>query len=568
MEIQGLNHKSGKNPRGTAGAGKNILMKIKKKPVIDLIEWKKLQEHRKIIDKQPLPELFQLDPERGGRFRAEACGILLDYSKNRITSDTMKLLFSLAEAVDLRSEIEAMFTGEKINNTENRAVLHTALRSPSDDPLLVDGKDIRPGIRQVLGQMKECSRRIREGEWLGYTGKPVKRVINIGIGGSDLGPAMACQALRPYAEADLEFFFVSNIDGTHLAESLKGADPETTLFIVASKTFTTLETMTNAMSAREWLVESLGSSEAVRRHFIALSTSSAKVREFGISPENIFGFWDWVGGRYSLPSAIGLSLMIAVGPACFQEMLDGYCAMDNHFRSADFESNLPVIMGLLGVWYNNFFGSESHAILPYDQYLARFPAYLQQADMESNGKSVTRDGQTVEWETGPVIWGEPGTNGQHAFYQLLHQGTKMVPADFIGFARSQNPMGDHHRKLMANFFAQTEALAFGKSSSEVRKEGIPEDLVPHKVFAGNRPTNTILARELDPRTLGSLIALYEHKIFVQGIIWGINSFDQMGVELGKVLAKKILPELDPEQALSLDHDSSTNNLISWFRENC
>ncbi len=543
-------------------------MKIKKKLVIDLIEWKKLQEHREIIDQQPLPELFRNDPERGGRFRAEACGILLDYSKNRITSDTMKLLFSLAGAVDLRSEIEAMFTGEKINNTENRAVLHTALRSGSDDPVLVDGADVKPAIRQVLDRMKECSLRIRTGKWKGFTGKPVKRVINIGIGGSDLGPAMACQALRPYAEADLEFFFVSNIDGTHLAESLKGADPETTLFIVASKTFTTLETMTNAMSAREWLIDSLGSSEAVRQHFIALSTSSAKVQEFGISPENIFGFWDWVGGRYSLPSAIGLSLMIAVGPAKFQEMLDGYCAMDNHFRTADFASNLPVIMGLLGVWYNNFFGAESHAILPYDQYLARFPAYLQQADMESNGKSVTRDGHPVDWETGPVIWGEPGTNGQHAFYQLLHQGTKMVPADFIGFARSQNPMGDHHRKLMANFFAQTEALAFGKSASEVRKEGVPEDLVPHKVFAGNRPTNTILARELDPHTLGSLIALYEHKIFVQGIIWGINSFDQMGVELGKVLAKKILPELDPGQELSQDHDSSTNNLISWYRENC
>ncbi len=543
-------------------------MKIKKKLVIDLIEWKKLLEHREVIDQQPLQELFRNDPERGVRFRAEACGILLDYSKNRITSDTMKLLFSLAGAVDLRQQIEDMFTGRKINNTEGRAVLHTALRSCSDDPLLVDGEDIRPGIRQVLEKMKECSRRIRKGEWKGFTGKPVKRIINIGIGGSDLGPAMACQALRPYAEADLEFFFVSNIDGTHLAESLKEADPETTLFIVASKTFTTLETMTNAMSAREWLIDSLGSSEAVRQHFIALSTSAAKVQEFGISPENIFGFWDWVGGRYSLPSAIGLSLMIAVGPANFQELLDGYCAMDNHFRTAGFESNLPVILGLLGVWYNNFFGAESHAILPYDQNLARFPAYLQQADMESNGKSVTRDGHPVEWETGPVIWGEPGTNGQHAFYQLLHQGTKMVPADFIGFARSQNPMGDHHRKLMANFFAQTEALAFGKSASEVRREGVPEDLVPHKVFAGNRPTNSILARELDPHTLGSLIALYEHKIFVQGIIWGINSFDQMGVELGKVLAKKILPELDPGQELSRDHDSSTNNLISWFRENC
>jgi glucose-6-phosphate isomerase len=534
---------------------------------VDLPEWKQLQEHQEKIGKEHMLDLFSRDPERGSRFKAEACGLVLDYSKNRITADTMVLLFSLARAVDLGRRIEDMFTGRKINNTEGRAVLHTALRSSSDDPVLVDGTDVKPVIRQVLDRMKASSLRIRNGEWLGFTGKPVRRVINIGIGGSDLGPAMACQALRPYASENLEFFFVSNIDGTNLAESLRGADPETTLFIVASKTFTTLETMTNANSAREWLTDSLGSSKAVSRHFIALSTNAERVEEFGISRENVFGFWDWVGGRYSLPSAIGLSLMIAVGPENFQKMLDGYYSMDTHFRNTDFESNLPVIMGLLGVWYNNFFGASSHAVLPYDQYLARFPAYLQQADMESNGKSVTRDGQPVEWETGPVIWGEPGTNGQHAFYQLLHQGTKMIPADFIGFAKSQNPRGDHHRKLMANFFAQTEALAFGKSASEVRREGVPRELVPHKVFAGNRPTNTILARELDPRTLGSLIALYEHKIFVQGIIWGINSFDQMGVELGKVLANRILPELEPGEESSLNHDSSTNNLISWFKEN-
>lgn len=543
-------------------------MNIKKKRVVDLIEWKKLRKHHEAVEKQHLQDLFRQDGERGSRFSVEACGILLDYSKNRITADTMELLFSLARAVDLRSEIEAMFTGMKINNTEDRAVLHTALRCAGDNPVLVDGMDVKPGIRRVLEKMEGCSKRIRNGEWKGFTGKSVRRIINIGIGGSDLGPAMACQALRPYANADLEFFFVSNIDGTHLAEALRDADPETTLFIVASKTFTTLETMTNALSAREWLIETLGSREAIRQHFIALSTSSDKVQEFGISPENIFGFWDWVGGRYSLPSAIGLSLMISVGPENFQELLDGYASMDTHFRNADFENNLPVILGLLGVWYNNFFGTESCAVLPYDQYLARFPAYLQQADMESNGKSVTRDGEPVDWQTGPVIWGEPGTNGQHAFYQLLHQGTKLVPADFIGFARSQNPKGDHHVKLMANLFAQTEALAFGKSAPEVRAEGVPEDLVPHKVFAGNRPTNTILARELDPRTMGSLISLYEHKIFVQGVIWGINSFDQMGVELGKVLAKRILPELDPAREFSRNHDSATNNLIIWFRENC
>lgn len=544
------------------------MKKNDKRGVIGLDEWRALEKHYQAVRSLHLKEMFAADPGRGENFCAEACGILLDYSKNRITAETMGLLFSLARAVDLKGGIESMFTGEKINLTENRAVLHTALRNESGLPVMVEGKDVMPEIRRILEKMRICSERIRSGEWKGYSGKPVRRIINIGIGGSDLGPAMACLALRPFVNSGLEFFFVSNIDGTHLAEALRGADPETTLFIVASKTFTTLETMTNAMSAREWLTGSLGSNEAVSRHFIALSTSAGKVEEFGISPDNMFGFWDWVGGRYSMPSAIGLSLMIAVGPDNFQEMLHGYFLMDDHFRKSDFEVNLPVILALLGIWYNNFFGSESHAILPYDQYLSRFPAYLQQADMESNGKSVTSEGLPVKWQTGPIIWGEPGTNGQHAFYQLLHQGTKLIPADFIGFARSQNPRGDHHRKLMANFFAQTEALAFGKTASEVKQEGIPDELVPHKVFPGNRPTNTIVARELNPCTLGSLIALYEHKIFVQGYVWGINSFDQMGVELGKVLAGRILPELDPGRECTGHHDSSTNNLINWYRGNC
>jgi len=532
-----------------------------------LAEWQQLADHYQEIKDLHIRDLFAVDPSRGTRLSLEACGLLLDYSKNRITDETMGLLVSMAEASGLKAAVEAMFSGERINITENRAVLHTALRNRTGEPVIVDGKDVMPGIFEVLGRMEDCAERIRSGAWKGYTGKPVTRIVNIGIGGSDLGPAMACQGLHPFVHSGLEFHFVSNIDGTHLAGALEGADPETTLFIVASKTFTTLETMTNASSARDWLVSSLGNQGAVREHFIALSTNLEKVSAFGISPDNMFGFWDWVGGRYSMPSAIGLSLMIAIGPGNFYEMLDGYGAMDRHFREADFNENLPVILALLGIWYNNFFEFESHAILPYDQNLSRFPAYLQQADMESNGKSVTRDGERVQWQTGPIIWGEAGTNGQHAFYQLLHQGTKLVPADFIGFARSRNPLGDHHSKLMANLFAQTEALAFGKTASEVRSEGIAEGLVPHKVFKGNRPTNTILATELTPGVLGSLIALYEHKVFVQGHIWGINSFDQMGVELGKVLAGKILPELDTDRDPQLAHDSSTNNLISWFRRN-
>lgn len=534
---------------------------------IKLTEWQSLEDHYEEVKDLHLRDIFAADPSRGTRLSLEACGLMLDYSKNRITEKTLRLLVSLAEASGLKAAIEDMFSGARINITEKRAVLHTALRNRTGEPVLVDGEDVMPGIYEVLGRMESCAERIRSGDWKGYTGKPLKRIVNIGIGGSDLGPAMACQALHPFTAPGMEFYFVSNIDGAHLAGALEGADPETTLFIVASKTFTTLETMTNASSARDWLVSSLGDESAVREHFIALSTNGEKVNEFGINPDNMFGFWDWVGGRYSMPSAIGLSLMIAIGPRNFFDMLDGYNLMDRHFREADFGENLPVILALLGIWYNNFFGFESYAILPYDQNLARFPAYLQQADMESNGKSVTKDGKRVQWQTGPVIWGEPGTNGQHAFYQLLHQGTKTVPADFIGFARPDKALGDHHTKLMANLFAQTEALAFGKTAAEVRGEGIPEELAPHKVFPGNRPTNTILAPELTPSTLGSLIALYEHKIFVQGHIWGINSFDQMGVELGKVLAGRILPELDTERDSELSHDSSTNNLIRWFRRN-
>jgi glucose-6-phosphate isomerase len=496
----------------------------------------------------------------------EDCGLLLDYSKNRVTAESMELLRALAEGAGLKDAIERMFTGRKINTTEGRAVLHTALRNRSDDPVLVDGRDVMPGIRRVLEKMAAFSNKVRSSQWTGHTGKPIRNIINIGIGGSDLGPVMACEALKPYADRRLTVRFVSNVDGTHLAEATRELDPAETLFIVASKTFTTQETMTNARSARAWLLKGLGDESAVGKHFVALSTNGREVAEFGIDADaNMFEFWDFVGGRYSLPSAIGTSLMIAIGPENFFRMLDGYHAMDRHFRTAPFERNMPVVLGLLGVWYNNFFDAGSHAILPYDQYLSRFAAYFQQGDMESNGKSTTIDGQPVEWQTGPVIWGEPGTNGQHAFYQLLHQGTKLIPADFIGFARSHNPLGDHHAKLMANFFAQTEALAFGKTAEEVRAEGVPAELIPHKTFEGNRPTNTILAEVLDPETLGKLIALYEHKIFVQGVIWQINSFDQWGVELGKMLAQRILPELEAEKEPELGHDSSTNRLIAWFR---
>ncbi|MEW6354777.1 MAG: glucose-6-phosphate isomerase [Planctomycetota bacterium] len=528
-------------------------------------EWKALCEHKNEMESLHLRDLFRNDPKRAETFTIEDCGILLDYSKNRITAATMAKLIALAEAVGLQNAIERMFTGEKINVTEDRAVLHIALRNRFGDPIYMDGKDVMPEVRAVLDKMAAFASKIRTGEWTGHTGKRIRNIVNIGIGGSDLGPVMAYEALKPYADRSLTVRFVSNIDGTHLAEATRDLDPAETIFIVASKTFTTQETMTNAHSARDWLLAALSDKAAVARHFVALSTNKKGVEEFGIDAANMFEFWDWVGGRYSLPSAIGLSLMVAIGPENFFRMLDGYHAMDRHFRAAPFERNMPVVLALLGVWYNNFFGAESHAILPYDQYLHRFAAYFQQGDMESNGKSTQLDGSPTAWQTGPIVWGEPGTNGQHAFYQLLHQGTKLVPCDFIAFAKSHNPIGDHHAKLIANVFAQTEALAFGKTEEEVRAEGVPDGLVPHKVFAGNRPTNTILAEVLDPETLGKLIALYEHKIFVQGIIWNVNSFDQMGVELGKLLAKRILPEVESKAEPKLMHDSSTNHLIRWFR---
>ncbi len=534
---------------------------------IKLPQWHALREHQTAVSNLHLRDLFRDDPDRAAAMSIEDCGLLLDYSKNRITAETMRLLLALAESAGLPEAIRRMFGGEKINVTEGRAVLHTALRNRSGEPVMVDGKDVMPGVRAVLDRMAAFSSALRSGQWKGHTGKPIRNVINIGIGGSDLGPAMAYEALKPFSDRRLTVRFVSNVDATHLVEATGELDPAETLFVVASKTFTTQETMTNAHSARAWLLDALKDDQAVAKHFVALSTNRRGVTEFGIDAKaNMFEFWDWVGGRYSLPSAIGLPLMIAIGPENFLRMLDGYHAMDRHFRTTPFDRNMPVILGLLGIWYNNFFGAASHAILPYDQYLSRFAAYFQQGDMESNGKSTTTDGSPVQWQTGPVIWGEPGTNGQHAFYQLLHQGTRLIPADFIGFARSHNPLGDHHDKLMANFFAQTEALALGKTRQQVETEGTAAELVPHKVFQGNRPTNTIMAESLDPETLGKLIALYEHKIFVQGVIWGINSFDQWGVELGKVLAQRILPELQAEDAGEPAHDSSTNRLIQWFRK--
>lgn len=540
-------------------------------------QWKTLEQLAADFQTVSLRDLFAQDPARASRMTLDACGIHLDYSKNRVNEEVMNTLFDLARAAGVPAGIEKMFTGEKINITENRAVLHVALRNRSNTPIFVDGVNVMDGVNRVLAKMADFANQVRSGCWKGYSGKTIKNVINIGIGGSDLGPVMAYEALKPYARRDLTVRFVSNIDGTHLAEATRDLDPAETLFIIASKTFTTLETMTNAMTARKWVLDGMkanapdaADASIVACHFVALSTNAEKVAEFGIDTNNMFEFWNWVGGRYSMPSAIGLALMVAIGPENFFAMLDGYHAMDNHFRTAPFEKNIPVILALLGVWYNNFFGAASHAILPYDQYLSRFAAYFQQGDMESNGKSVTLDGEKVRWQTGPIIWGEPGTNGQHAFYQLLHQGTKLVPADFIAFAKSQNPIGctpnEHHLKLMANVFAQTEALAFGKTEAEVRAEGVAENLVPHKIFEGNRPTNSILAEKLTPEILGSLIAMYEHKIFVQGLIWNINSYDQWGVELGKVLAKRILNELEDKNA-ELQHDSSTNALIEWFRKN-
>jgi len=529
--------------------------------------WKALESHHQEVSKRHLRELFAEDPQRGERMALEAVGLYFDYSKNRITDETLKLLFRLAEESGLPDRIEAMFSGEKINRTENRAVLHTALRAPRDASIVVDGENVVPKIHAVLDKMAHFSDRVRNGEWTGYTGKRIRNVVNIGIGGSDLGPVMAYEALRSYTDRSMTFRFVSNVDGTDFAEAVRDLDTAETLFIVSSKTFTTLETMTNAHSARAWSLAGLGGDEAsVAKHFVAVSTNAKEVSKFGIDTANMFEFWDWVGGRYSMDSAIGLSTMIAIGPSNFNDLLSGFHQMDEHFRTAPLERNLPVLMGLLSVWYNNFFGSQTVAVLPYEQYLKRFPAYLQQLTMESNGKHVTLDGTEVSYQTGPIYWGEPGTNGQHSFYQLIHQGTKLIPCDFIAFAKSLNPLGRHHDMLLANVFAQTEALAFGKSAEQVKTEGTPDWLVPHRVFEGNRPSNTILADKLTPETLGKLVALYEHSVFTQGVIWNIDSFDQWGVELGKVLAQRIIPELESGAEPRLNHDSSTNNLIRLYRQ--
>ena len=512
-------------------------------------------------------DLFAEDPGRGERMTAEAVGLLLDYSKNRITDKTLKLLIRLAEDAGLESRIQAMFSGEKINLTENRAVLHVALRAPRHASILVDGKNVVPEVHAVLDKMADFSERVRSRQWKGHTGKPIRNIINIGIGGSDLGPVMAYEALKHYSDRELTFRFVSNVDGTDFAEAVRDLDPAETLFIVSSKTFTTLETMTNAHTARAWSLGGLGGDEmSVAKHFVAVSTNEAQVKKFGIDTANMFGFWDWVGGRYSMDSAIGLSTMLAIGPDIFRAMLDGFHQMDEHFRTTPFERNLPVLMGLLSIWYNDFFGAQTVAVLPYEQYLKRFPAYLQQLTMESNGKHVTLDGTEVSYATGPIYWGEPGTNGQHSFYQLIHQGTRLIPCDFIAFAQALNPLGRHHDMLLANVFAQSEALAFGKTAEQVKAEGTPHWLVPHRTFEGNRPSNTILVERLTPEVLGKLVALYEHSVFTQGTIWRINSFDQWGVELGKVLAQRIIPELESPQEPSLGHDTSTNNLIRRYRE--
>jgi glucose-6-phosphate isomerase len=538
-----------------------------KKPARKRTPWTALDSHYKKVSKLHLRDLFAEDPMRGERMVVEAVGFYLDYSKNRITDETLKLLFKLAKYAGLQERIEAMFRGDKINVTENRAVLHIALRAPRDASILVDGKNVVPEVHAVLDRMADFSERVRSGAWQGHTGKRIRNVINIGIGGSDLGPVMAYEALKYYSDRALTFRFVSNVDGTDFAEAVRDLDPAETLFIVSSKTFTTLETMTNAQTARSWSLAGLGGDEkAVARHFVAVSTNAAEVTKFGIDTANMFGFWDWVGGRYSMDSAIGLSTMIAVGPENFRAMLGGFHQMDEHFRSTPFERNLPVIMGLIALWNNDFLGAETVAVLPYEQYLKRFPAYLQQLTMESNGKHVTIEGNPVTRETGPVYWGEPGTNGQHSFYQLIHQGTRLIPCDFIAFAKALNPVGRHHDMLLANVFAQTEALAFGKTPEQVKAEGTPDWLVPHRVFEGNRPSNTILADRLTPEVLGKLVALYEHCVFTQGVIWNIDSFDQWGVELGKVLAQRIIPELESKTDPELHHDSSTNRLIRTYRK--
>lgn len=528
--------------------------------------WKALADHYKLIGNLHLRQLFDDDPHRGERYAAETAGIYLDYSKNRITHQTMRLLMDLAEECGLRQRVAAMFRGESINVTEKRAVLHVALRAPENEGITVDGIDVVPEVHETLARMSDFSHRVRNGDWRGHTGKKIRNVINIGIGGSDLGPLMAYEALRHYSRRDLTFRFVSNVDATDFREATHDLDPEETLFIICSKTFTTVETLANAHAAREWLLDHLADESAVRRHFVAVSTNAEGVGEFGIDTANMFGMWDWVGGRYSMESAIGLSTMIAIGPEHFRDMLAGFRAMDEHFRSAPFERNLPVILGMLTVWNVNFFNARTVAVLPYEQYLWRFPAYLQQLAMESNGKHVALDGTRVAYQTGPIYWGEAGTNGQHSFYQLIHQGTQLVPCDFIGFCQTLNPAGNHHELLMSNLFAQTEALAFGKTENEVERDGTPEWLGPFRAFEGNRPTNTLLIERLTPATLGSLVALYEHSVFTQGVIWGIDSFDQWGVELGKGLAAQVLPELEDVAEPPLAHDSSTNALIRRYRQ--
>ncbi len=539
---------------------------VKLQPLTQRAAWKALETHHDKIKSTPLRSLFADDPQRADRFQIEAAGLLLDYSKNRITDETRKLLLQLAQESGLRERIDAMFRGEKINITEKRAVLHVALRAPKGESILVDGLDVVPPVHAVLDKMAAFSNRVRSGEWKGHTGKRIRNVINIGIGGSDLGPVMAYEALKYYSDRSMVFRFVSNVDGTDFAEAVIDLDPAETLFIISSKTFTTLETMTNAHTARDWAIRGLKDESSIAKHFVAVSTNDVEVKKFGIDTANMFEFWDWVGGRYSMDSAIGLSTMLAIGPDNFRAMLSGFHQMDEHFRTAPFESNLPVILGLLTVWYTDFFDAQTMAVLPYEQYLKRFPAYLQQLTMESNGKHVTLDGEHVTYDTGPIYWGEPGTNGQHSFYQLIHQGTRLIPCDFIGFYKTLNPLGRHHDMLLANVFAQAEALAFGKTAEQVKAEGTPDWLVPHRVFEGNRPSNVIMADKLTPETLGKLIALYEHSVFTQGTIWHIDSFDQWGVELGKVLAQHIIAEIEAPTEPALQHDASTTNLIRRYRK--
>ena len=536
-------------------------------PLTERKAWKALQSHYSLVRDLHLRQLFADDPKRGERLTVDALGLFLDYSKNRVTDETLGLLLQLAEESGLRDRIDAMFRGDKINITENRAVLHVALRAPRGSSIMLDGENVVPGVHAVLDKMTAFSNRVRNGAWIGHTGKRIRTIINVGIGGSDLGPVMAYEALKHYSDRNLTFRFVSNIDDTDFAEAVRDLSPEETLFIISSKTFTTLETMTNAHTARDWTLAGLGRDEkSIAKHFVAVSTNAEGVAKFGIDTANMFGFWDWVGGRYSMDSAIGLSTMLAIGPENFNAMLSGFHQMDEHFRTTPFERNLPVLMGLLGIWYNDFFGAQTVGVFPYEQYLKRFPAYLQQLTMESNGKHVTLDGTTVDYQTGPIFWGEPGTNGQHSFYQLIHQGTRLIPCDFIAFGKSLNPIGRHHDMLLANVCAQTEALAFGKTPAQVKAEGTPDWLVPHRVFEGNRPSNTILAEKLTPEILGKLVALYEHSVFTQGTIWHIDSFDQWGVELGKVLAQRIIPEVENKAEPVLAHDSSTNNLIRRYRK--